>query len=85
MNPRHVLIDVLFITEWIAVMAILILLINTEGGTFRTTLIISSVVLLVLVTIAEIYLYRYRWLTENGHVIIVRGRRWRWLHRRKTH
>jgi len=73
MTMRDVLIKVLFAIEWVAVLAILILLIMSEGDTYRMTLIGCSAVLLVLVTLSAYFMTRPQKVIDYEHVEYVPG------------
>lgn len=70
---RNAVIKLLFAIEWIAVLAILILLIMSEGDAFRTTLIGCSVALLVLTTLSAYFMTRPQKVIDYEHVEYVPG------------
>ena len=73
MRSKNLTLEVLFAIEWIATLAILILLMMSEGGAYRTILIVCTTILLVLVTGTIIYLYRNGVAPKDAHLRLVPG------------
>ena len=73
MRSKNLTLEVLFAIEWIATLAILILLMMSEGGAYRTILIACTAILLVLVTGTIIYLYRNGVVSKDAHLRLVPG------------
>ena len=73
MRSKNRTLEVLFAIEWIATLAILILLMMSEGGAYRTILIVCTAILLVLVTGTIIYLYRNGVASNDAHLRLVPG------------
>lgn len=69
----NVLIKALFAVQWVAVLAILILLIMSEGDTYRMLLIGCSAVLLVLTTFSAYFMTRTPKVVDYEHVGYVPG------------
>lgn len=73
MRSRNLTLEILFAIEWVATLAILILLMMFEGGAYRTILISCTAILLVLVTGTMIYLHRDGVASKDAHLRLVPG------------